>query len=92
MKTILILLSAATMFSCTKDWECCLENKIEGAYGDFEFLNGTSEFCNDFRGTTEEKNQYEEDGTKVIVQEESTLEGGEGSGYTQTLITTCSKD
>ena len=57
MKTILILtLGALCLGSCSKNWKCTVTNNgVEAA---------TSY---DFRGTTEEKNQHEEDGTNTYT-------------------------
>lgn len=92
MKKMLLLLSVSLMFSCTKDWECCVTTTTSGLVGISSGQNGTSVNCIDFRGTNEEKNEYEALGTQVTNQ---ILPGGFGVPtieFTITQTTECVPD
>ena len=54
MKKIIVILAVISLTSCTKDWVCKIESTSN---------NNTNEYYVDFRGTTEEKNSYEDENT-----------------------------
>lgn len=80
---LLIIVSVLALGSCTKDWECCVEGTTTHTDPALIQLNGTSTYCIDFRGTNQEKNEFEADGTKV---------SDIGYGGTLDLVTTCVPD
>lgn len=55
MKTIYLILGLS-LCSCTKDWKCEVTSESD-------YVNST--YYVDFRGTNEEKNQYEESNSMV---------------------------
>ena len=74
MKKTILILSILALTSCTKDWRCEVETTST-------YVNSTYEI--DFRGTTEEKNEYEQDGT---------MSTPDGDGGTIETKTTCYAD
>ncbi len=56
MKTTIKLLILISLVSCTKDWACTIETTANG---------NTSYYEVDFRGTTQEKNDFEAQGTQT---------------------------
>ena len=66
MKKIILFCAVLFLVSCTKDWECCVETTTSGLTGVQESANGTMTNCIDFRGTNEEKNEFEENGTSTV--------------------------
>jgi hypothetical protein len=74
MKKTILILSTICLFSCTKDWSCEIETSST-------YVNSTYQI--DFRGTTEEKNEYEQAGTTSTP---------DGDGGTIDLKTTCYAD
>jgi len=73
MKKTLIL-SLITLCSCTKDWVCEIKTQSDYNY---------STYYVDFRGTSEEKEQYEQ---------ESTATYPDGQGGTVSTVTNCVPD
>ena len=65
MKTIILGLLFLT--SCTKDWECCVTSETITTDPMFIQMNGTTVHCIDFRGTTQEKNDFEASGTQTTT-------------------------
>jgi len=74
MKKTILILSIIALTSCTKDWRCEVETTST-------YVNSTYEI--DFRGTTEEKNEYEQKGTSSY---------SDGDGGTIETKTTCYAD
>ena len=74
MKNKILILSIISLTSCTKDWRCEVETTST-------YVNNTYE--KDFRGTNEEKEQFEADGT---------LSQPDGAGGTIDIKTTCYAD
>ena len=69
-----IILSILVLSSCTKDWVC--EIKTESNYNN-------STYYVDFRGTNEEKEQYDQESTSTYP---------DGQGGTVSTITNCVLD
>ncbi len=53
------------LIGCTKDWNCCIEATTTGAEPPYETINGSTTNCYDYRGTNDEKNQEEQNGTYI---------------------------
>lgn len=87
MKILLII--PIFLISCTRDWKCKITSTISGhpEGTTYESLNGTGSIYIDFRGTKEEKKDYEESGT---INRESTIPGGHT--YYQEVTTECFPD
>ena len=80
MKVLILTISLMALMSCTKDWECCIESHhVNASLG----INTTSTNCIDWRGTNQEKNDFETDGT---------MTSSDYGGGTVDLITTCVPD
>lgn len=87
-KVITIALSVILLTSCTKDWECCIESTTTHTDPSLTQLNGTTNHCVEFRGTIDEKEEYQDAGTSSQTYPEFT-----GSGtYTINQETTCVPD
>ena len=85
MKTIQFLTIAILLTACSKDWECCVTRTIDDAPAGFESLNTNSTSCVEFRGTKEEKEAFELDGTEE-------KEYSYPIEYTMDITTTCLPD
>lgn len=83
MKLLILSIGLLAVTSCTKDWECCIESTTTHTDPALIQLNGTMTHCIDFRGTNDEKDEYEASGTQT---------SDAGYGGTIDQVTTCVPD